>query len=122
MSNPSSRRHWRPMTVGPALGIPWPRYCSAALGGWLLVSAFAWRRTPSSMTDAWAVGVLMILVAFWTIRTAAVRWLNTLLSFWLGFATLTFPHAIRATLWNDGIIALAAFVCSLVPNSVSRPD
>lgn len=119
MSNPSSRRPGRPAT-DPRLEIPWPRYCSAALGAWLLLSAFAWRRSPSSMTDSWAVGVLMILVAFWTIRSPAVRWLNTLLACWLGFATLAFPHANRAALWNDGIIAVTAFVCSLFPNWVSR--
>lgn len=118
--NHISHRPVRLATASPPTGIPWPRYCSAALGAWLILSAFAWRRSPSEITNAWLVGVLMFIVAFWTIRAPAMRWLNTLLALWLGFSTLTFPHASRLTPWNDGIVALAAFVFSLFPNPTSR--
>jgi hypothetical protein len=100
----------------------WVRYMNVILGVWLVLSAFMWPHTMSHQTNAWVVGILAIAFAVIATRRDEARYLNTALSVWL-FASIWFlPSIDIATLYNAGIVAVAMFIFSLIPNTRSMTE
>lgn len=96
------------------------RYINLLLGVWLVISAFVWRHTPEQQTNAWIVGVLVAVIALVAIGRERARYVNTVLSIWLFVSIWALPTALEATQWNHGLVALAVFIFSLVPNAPPR--
>lgn len=99
---------------GPANGI-WARFLNMAIGAWLIVSAFLWAHSPSSQTNTWICGLLVLGFAAWAMWANAARYLNTTLAVWLFFSTLSMAYLSSTAVWNNVICAIAVFVLSLVP-------
>jgi hypothetical protein len=96
------------------------RYINLLLGVWLVISAFVWRHTIEQQTNAWIVGVLVAVFALVAIGRERARYLNTLLSVWLLASIWVLPTVAEATQWNHGLVAMAVFIFSLVPNAPAR--
>ena len=96
------------------------RYINLLLGVWLVISAFVWQHTIEQQTNAWIVGVLVAVFALVAIGRERARYLNTLLSVWLFASIWVLPTVAEATQWNHGLVALAVFIFSLVPNAPPR--
>lgn len=94
----------------------WPRWVSLILGIWLIISAFAWPHTAGEQTNAWILGVLIAIASIWAMFAPGVRFLNTIFSIWLFFATIAIMHSQAGTLWNNLIAAIIVFVMSLIPS------
>jgi len=108
--SPSSRAAYVP----PAP--PWPRYVNALVGLWLFVSTFLWRHTPSAQTNTWLIGLMMTAAALWAVSTPAIRWFNTALAVWLGLSTFAITDVTPLTYYNNFVVAIVAFVLSLIPS------
>ena len=97
------------------------RYLNILAGAWLFISAFLWTDNASWRMNSWAVGALIMVFAAIAILVPAARFINTALSLWLFFSTLTFFQLMGAALWNNLIVATLVFITSLVPgNAVGR--
>ena len=96
------------------------RYINLLLGVWLVISAFVWQHTLEQQTNAWIVGVLVAVFALVAIGREQARYLNTALSIWLFVSIWALPTVAEATQWNHGLVALAVFIFSLVPNAPPR--
>ena len=95
------------------------RGISALAGLWLLISAFAWPHTSDQMNNSLIVGVLAIIaaaVAAFVMQEG--RYANTALSVWLFISAFVLQTVSNATLWNNVIVAIVMFACSLVPGAV----
>jgi hypothetical protein len=88
-------------------------FAELILGVWLLLSAFAWRHSPLSMTNTWILGLIIVFLS--EMRT---RYATTAAAVWLFFSTLATAHHSSATLWNNLIVAVLVFLISLVPNRI----
>jgi hypothetical protein len=112
--NPSSRAsHLYPAP-------PWPRYANALVGAWLLLSTFLWTHTPSARSNTWIVGLMMTIAALWAVSAPAVRWFNTALAVWLGLSTFAMPDIRPQTFYNNLLVAMVAFILSLMPSPEER--
>jgi hypothetical protein len=94
---------------------PWPRILNAIVGGWLFISAFAWPHTRASQANSCLVGAAIALTALAGLAVPGARWVNTALAIWLAVSTLAFVHTGPATIWNNLLVSLFAFIFSLVP-------
>jgi uncharacterized membrane protein len=97
----------------------WPRWLNLVLGVWLFISAFVWPHTASEQTNAWIVGILMVVAAVWAMYAPPVRFVNTVLAIWLFFSSLGFVHQNAGTLWNNLILAVVVFIVSLIPSNAA---
>jgi hypothetical protein len=98
----------------------WARASNLLLGGWLLVSAFAWQHSLAQRTDDIVVGYLCFLAALAATRIPSARHVNSLIAVWLLLSTFALPHAHVETVVNGALVALAMFLLSLV-HGWSRP-
>ena len=114
MSGPSQLHPNAQLTTRPPG--PWPRILNATVGVWLFISAFAWPHTRASQTNSWLVGAAIALIALAGLAAPAVRWVNTALAIWLAVSTIVFLHTGPATIWNNLLVSLLAFIFSLVPS------
>jgi hypothetical protein len=95
------------------------RGINALAGLWLIVSAYVWPHTSEQSYNAWIVGVLaLIAVAIATFVMNTARYANTALGAWLILSAYLLPTAAIATMWNNVIVGLVMFVCSLVPGGM----
>lgn len=97
----------------------WPRWVSLAAGVWVFISAFIWPHTAGEQTNAWILGVLIVIASLWAMAMPPVRYVNTILAVWLFFATLVIQHSHAGTLWSNLISAIVVFVMSLTPSGRS---
>jgi hypothetical protein len=68
------------------------------------------------MTNTWIVGVLQVIFALVAIFSVSqARYLNTILSIWLFISAFALPSVSSGTIWNNVIVAILTFACSLVP-------
>lgn len=105
--------NYQPQVTQRAL---WARGATAAIGVWLLLSAFVWPHAGASFTNTWVVGLGIFLTAVWTFRDPFARWVTVALGVWLfGFTILAF-HSSVATIWNNALVACAAIALSVVPD------
>jgi hypothetical protein len=102
--------------------LTWPRVANVILGLWLFISAFIWPHTYEQMTNTWIVGVLCIAFAVIAMRVPEVRYLNTILAIWLFISAWALPTMDTATRWNNALVAIAIFFCSLAPGYVRRRE
>jgi hypothetical protein len=101
-----------PRIISPGV---FARVFSAWLGVWLIISAFMWPHTAAQRANSWIVGILAIVFSVIAMSSPRARYLTTALAVWLFVSNLTF-HAINlVTPWNNGFVAIAMFVASLVP-------
>jgi len=97
------------------------RVLSVLLGIWLFISAFVWPHSREQMTNTWILGVLAVIFALVaTFVESRARYLNTLLSIWLFISAFALPRVTIGTTWNNAIVAIVLFLCSLVPGEVAR--
>jgi hypothetical protein len=82
----------------------------------LFISAFLWGRPEGSQTNAWIIGVGIVVAAFWALRTEGTRLVNTALAAWLFFAAVAIFRTPGLAMANDVIVAIAVFILSLMPN------
>jgi hypothetical protein len=94
----------------------WARAVVIALGVWLFISAFLWPHSVSAAANTWVVGVLVVIVAVWSLAVPGARFANSLLALWLFFSTIAISHASPATLWVNLIVAIVLFCISLGPS------
>jgi hypothetical protein len=95
------------------------RTLNLMLALWLFFSAFAWPRTPPSMTNAWAVGLVVAIVSVASMfRRVRLRYVCTALSAWLLAAAFLLPQRSPVARWNDVLVAIAMLVVSLIPGSL----
>lgn len=97
----------------------WPRYASALLGAWLIISAFAWSHAPALRTDTWLVGALIVTFALSAVISGPLRLVNAALAIWLLFSTFMFRQLAMGTLWNNAIVAVLVFVLAMIPNGAA---
>lgn len=90
------------------------RIANALLGLWLLISAFIWSHSVAQMTNTWILGVAMGLVAVIGLSVRQIRFVNTVLAAWLFVSAFVLPTMSVGTAWNNAIVAVVAFVLSLV--------
>lgn len=88
---------------------------------WLFVSAFAFPRTPASMTNAWVVGLLGAVSSVAGMHAVRARFVATALSAWLLAAAFMLPRRSPLTLWNDLAVAVLTLILSLVPGTMYLP-
>ncbi len=85
---------------------------------WLCVSAFV---LPQSTVTAWNSLIVSILVAgtaflaFAAPGRPGIRYVNTVLAFWLMVSVFALPHTSGGTVFNDVFVSLALAVVSLIP-------
>ena len=91
------------------------RAASVFLGVWLFFSAFLWPHDPAVRTSTWVTGLVIAAAATAAVFAPAARWVAMAASLWLLGSMLWLPHASTATVWNNGIVAVAVFIVSLVP-------
>jgi hypothetical protein len=95
------------------------RTLNLMLALWLFFTAFAFPRTVPSMTNAWAVGLVVSIFSVASmLRRAKLRYVNTALSAWLLASVYVLPQRGPAAWWNDVLVALAMLVLSLIPGSM----
>jgi hypothetical protein len=90
------------------------RTLNVLLGVWLFISAFAWPHNQAEMTNTWILGVLCVIFALVATRVEWVRYANTVLAVWLFVSAFALHPASHATVWNNGLVAIAIFVISLL--------
>jgi hypothetical protein len=94
-----------------------PRILNVILGGWLLVSAFAWPHAQAQRTNTWVVGLISVLFALAAMTLPRARYFNTALAVWLVISTAAvLPFRTPGTTLNNTLVAIAIFVLSLVPS------
>jgi hypothetical protein len=91
------------------------RLTGILLGLWLLASAFLWPHTDAQQANACIVGLLLAGSSALALRFAELRWAATLLSVWLFLSVWALPTPDAATAWNHLLLAITAFVLTLVP-------
>jgi hypothetical protein len=95
----------------------WARGLNAALGIWLIISAYLWPHATGQITNAWIVGLLAIAFAAVAAYSAPqARYANTVLGIWLFISAWAVVTMSVATVWNNVIVGALMFVFSLVPN------
>ncbi len=88
------------------------------LATWLFVSAFV---LPHSTTTSWnslIVSVLVAAIAFLAFAAPGrpgIRYVNTVLAFWLMGAVFVLPHTSGGTVFNDVFVSLGLALVSLIP-------
>lgn len=97
------------------------RLFNAALGVWLVISAFAWPHSPAQRTNTWIVGVLAFVISLAASSAPRLRFLNTILAVWLFISAFALPRISSGTLWNNVLVAIAIFVTSLMPSESWTP-
>jgi hypothetical protein len=108
------------MERGPSGRALSPRLVNAALGIWLILSAFTWPHAHAQMHNTWICGALCVVFAISGILVPWARYLNTVLAVWLFVSSWALPSATNATLWNNVLCAIAIFVVSLVPSTTKN--
>lgn len=98
----------------------WPRYLNGLLGAWLFTSTFLWQHTANARSNTWIVGFLMAFTAVVALNTPAVRWFNTFLAVWLALSTLVMTDIRPTTFWNNMIVAVLAFMLSVIRSPGER--
>lgn len=92
------------------------RIVNIILGVWLVISAFAWPHSPSQMTNTWVMGALAVVFALIAMfASPQARHLNTAVAVWLFISAFALPSISRGTVWNNVVVSIVMFACSLVP-------
>ncbi len=120
MKSPSSQSQPKPRETDADRRAPWPTYLNGVLGAWLFTSTFVWQHNHNAMSNTWIVGFLMAFTAVVAANAPAVRWFNTVLAVWLALSTLAMSDIRPATYWNNMIVAVVAFVLSVLPSPNER--
>lgn len=89
------------------------RIFNALLGIWLFVTAFMWPHEHHQFAITIAAAILTFALAILEIYSGMARHLNVVVAIFLFLTALTIP-ALRATTWNNAIVAIAIFVSALV--------
>jgi hypothetical protein len=84
------------------------------LGGWLLISAFAWPHHGAELYSVVITGSLALLCGVWLLRFPALQYASTALGAWLLFSALGLAHR-PLTAWHDGLIGAAILTLSSIP-------
>ncbi len=99
------------------------------LATWLFVSAFVLPQSTVTSWDSMIVAVLVAGTAFFAFSAPGkpgVRYVNTVLAFWLLVAVFALPHASGGTVFNDVFVSLALALVSLIPplhrRHAEKPD
>lgn len=106
----------------PVSPVDTTRLFNAALGVWLVISAFAWPHTLAQRTNTWIVGVLAFAISLAASSAPRLRFLNTILAVWLFISAFALPRMSTGTLWNNVLVAIAIFVTSLMPSESWTPS
>jgi hypothetical protein len=101
-------------TAGPLPSVA-ARWINVVLGVWLFISAFVWPHLAAQRTNTWILGVLCFVFALVALGTSTARWLNTILAIWLFISVWALPHEHLGTMWNNAVVAIVVFLCSLTP-------
>lgn len=98
----------------------WARYCNAALGVWLFISAFAWDHAPASRMNTCLVGLFVLVSAVTATGWSMVRRLTMMLALWLVFSTIAAYPDGAASSWNNIIVALVVFGLAAIPGEMEQ--
>lgn len=96
------------------------RAVNIALGVWLFISAFLWTHTEAQFTNTWLLGVAIAAIAFLTMATPAMRWVNAALAAWLIVSVFVLPTVSNGTFWNNLLVGLVSLIASVVPFATSQ--
>ena len=98
-----------------------PRWYTAVLGGWLLISAFLWHHGAAQFHDTWAVSIIVIAFSLLAIFDPWARYLVALSAIWLFFSTLFLPRVNPGTVWHNCLMAIAIFGSALNARRTGMP-
>jgi threonine/homoserine efflux transporter RhtA len=90
------------------------RIFNALIGMWLFVTAFMWPHGEAQGALTVICGVLTFVLAIASFYTLAARYANLVVATALFIGTLALPHASRATVWNNVIVAVAILGASML--------
>jgi hypothetical protein len=98
------------------------RKFSAALGGWLFLSAFLWKHSLEFRLSDAIVGAVAMVVALGALYVRPnLHVVNIVLSSWLFVALAVFPGLTVPTLISDLLVASLLFGFSVIPDGVTPP-
>lgn len=90
------------------------RAANIVLGIWLFVSGLLWPHSSAQFLNTALCGIAIATVAFIGMKTQQVRFVNSAVSIWLFVSAFVLPTVTLGTAWNNAIVAVIAFVLSLV--------
>lgn len=90
------------------------RGINVILGAWLLISAFIWQHAAAQFWNTLIMGIIVAGFALGALRIPQLRFVNTAAAAWLLVSIWALPTMSSATAWNNGLVAVAIFVVSLV--------
>lgn len=99
-----------------------PRWISIALGGWLVITAFAWPQTDASLSNAVIVGALLVALGVVSLMRPVVRWATAALAVWLFASNYVLPQPSGAMMWNQLLVALGVLLAAFVPSRDVREN
>lgn len=88
---------------------------NAMLGIWLILTPVLWRHSTAEGINTFVVGALMVLFSVRSRAAPSVRFLNAIVAVWLLISAFLLPDPSVWTRWNNSVVALVAFVLSLMP-------
>lgn len=97
-----------------------PRIANVVLGAWLFISAFLLPYSGAQFTNAWIVGLAVVVFALVGLASVPARFLNTLAAIWLFISVWILPGGTTGTRWNSAIVAVLVFIFSLAPSEEER--
>lgn len=92
------------------------RGATAAVGIWLVLSAFVWPHTSATFANTWIVGLGVFLTSVWTFRDPFARWVTVALGVWLFGFTIIAVHMSPAAIWNNALVACAVIALGVTPD------
>jgi hypothetical protein len=95
-----------------------PRYASATLGLWLIISAYLWPHHEAQLANAWAVGLICICASLASSLLPRLRFLNAALALWLLASSFALPNLSTVTLLTSVAVAAAVLVLSLAGSNL----
>jgi hypothetical protein len=90
------------------------RIFNGLIGIWLFVTAFMWPHAHGELMVTIAAAAATFVLAILAIYSGAARYLNAVVAVFLFLSALTLPSLVRATTWNNAIVAIAIFAAALV--------
>jgi len=92
-----------------------PRIATVVLGAWLFISAFLLPYSGAQFTNAWIVGLAVVIFSLVGIASVPARFLITLAAIWLFLSVWILSGASSGARWNSAIVAVLLFILSLAP-------
>ncbi len=99
------------------------RIFNALIAIWLFATAFMWPHTHLAKEVTIVAAVLTFVLSIMEMYVRGARYLNAVVAVFLFLSALTLPALIRATVWNNAIVAIAILIAALVdqgPEGVRR--